>query len=232
MSARGDKCLCLPMVLFGLCLLLGLLAGHTASAQDDSDGPLACVNSTGTSLDLEQFAGTWWEVARQPVGSYFCTQINVTVLSTAQDNVLINTTYSNTPTYPWVNQVMNATLTVTNGSTEGHNFTYWNPPVYTAYTVYKVLATNYTDYAFICGYTNASDTATSFGMIITRNRSISTAALDNLESLSSAKYANFLNGSMGLITQDETCLGNGADPSTAVTAFYAVFALVIYQLTK
>ncbi|KAH8359655.1 hypothetical protein KR093_008193 [Drosophila rubida] len=211
------------------CLLLG-----AASGQDAGAVPVACNVSSSMALDLAKFAGIWWEIVRQPVGSNFCTQINVTVLNQATDNVLIDTTYSNTLLYPWVNQTMNATLTVPNdtAAADGYNFTYWNPPSYTPYTVFKVLDTDYSNYAFICGYTNATDNSTAFGVVIARNRTLSTAYLDSLESNSSALYQNFANGSMTLITQDQTCVGNGADPSTAFAVFYAVFAFVIYQLTK
>lgn len=52
MTTRGDKCLALG--LFGLCLLLGLLSGHTACAQDTTTAnPIEqCINSTGIDIDL------------------------------------------------------------------------------------------------------------------------------------------------------------------------------------
>ncbi|XP_062123574.1 uncharacterized protein LOC133836958 [Drosophila sulfurigaster albostrigata] len=220
---------------WGLGLFFGLLLSLCSTPSTIGQNvPVPCDVSPSIALDLNQFAGIWWEIVRQPVGTNFCTQINVTVLNQAENNVLIDTTYSNTVTYPWVNQTMNATLTVLNDTEEanGYNFTYWNAPSYTPYTVFKVLDTDYANYAFICGYTNATDNSTAFGMVIARNRTLSTVYLDSLESESSAKYDNFANGTMTLITQDDTCLGNGADPSTAFTVFYAVFAFVIYQLTK
>lgn len=219
-----------------LCVFLTLGFNSSQVRAQTPNTPLACNVSSSIALDLDKFAGIWWEIARQPVGLMFCTEINVTVLSTTTDtdNVLIDTTYSNTPLFPWVNQTMNATLSVANGTVAptGYNFSYTNPPTQTPYTVFKILDTDYTTFAFICGYTNATDNSTEFGMIIARNRSLSTAVLDSLESQSSALSTNFANGSMSLITQDETCTGNGADPSTAFTVFYAIFAFVIYHLTK
>ncbi|EDW15779.1 apolipoprotein D [Drosophila mojavensis] len=231
MSSKSDEwCFGLLSVF----LLLGLLCGHTVEADDSGTTAQACNVSTSMALDLQKFSGIWWEIARQPTGSMFCTQINITVQNTTEDNVLIDSTYSNTITYPWVNQTMNATLTIANDTPAagGYNFTFWNPPQYTPYAVWKVLDTDYDNYAFVCGYTNSTDNSTAFAMIIARNRTLSTTYLDSLESESSSRYDNFLNGSMTLITQDGTCEGNGADPSTALTAFYAIFALVIYALTK
>lgn len=55
MSTRGDKCLALG--LFGVWLLLGLLSGHTAYAQDatQANSPLEqCSASPGISIDLDK----------------------------------------------------------------------------------------------------------------------------------------------------------------------------------
>ncbi|EDV93565.1 uncharacterized protein LOC6563141 [Drosophila grimshawi] len=234
-----------------VCLLLGLLSNQGIYAQDDTTttstisttpaisttesvhDTMACNVSTSMALDLEKFSGIWWEITRQPVGSIFCTKINVTVLDKSEDNVLIDTTYSNTIDYPYVNQTMNATLTVADkiSSTEGYNFTYWNPPDYTPHTVFKVLDTDYSQYAVICGYTNATDNSTAFGMIIARDRTLAPTVLDTIESESSALYDNFFDGTMTLTTQGSTCY-SGADPSTTSTVLYAIFAIVIYLYTK
>lgn len=152
-----------------------------------------------------QFNGTWWEVARNPAptGNWDCVEVNF--IMEPQNTARIETTYSNTPSYLWVNQTMYTDIAlgnVVNGG--GYNISYINGLSNTSYTVYKLLDTDYENYAFVCGYTNASNPNTFFGIILTRDRYPNTTALNSYEAMASQNYANFTNGTMSLITQSPT----------------------------
>ncbi|XP_075144779.1 uncharacterized protein LOC142219900 [Haematobia irritans] len=186
------------------------------------------------NFDPSQINGTWWEVARNPapIGNWDC--VEVEFIEEPGNNVLIQTTYSNTPSYLWVNQTMSATINLDNSNGDGYNISYVNGLTNTSYTVYKLLDTDYQNYAFICGYTNISDTNSTFGIVLTRERYPNTTVLNSYEMMAYQNYADFTNGTMSLITQSPTCYIGGAyglyEYSIVVTLLVLLQALLHFVM--
>uniref|UniRef100_A0A1I8N9X8 Lipocalin/cytosolic fatty-acid binding domain-containing protein n=1 Tax=Musca domestica TaxID=7370 RepID=A0A1I8N9X8_MUSDO len=215
------------MLAIGILCFIFLTNGLTYAQQS----PPLCTQSSSMTVNSTEFNGTWWEVARNPAptGNWDCVEVNF--IMEPQNTARIATTYSNTPSYLWVNQTMYTDIAlgnVVNGG--GYNISYINGLSNTSYTVYKLLDTDYENYAFVCGYTNASDPNTFFGIILTRDRYPNTTALNSYEAMASQNYANFTNGTMSLITQSPTCYAAGAyglrDYAILATLLAALHALV------
>ncbi|XP_017472778.1 PREDICTED: uncharacterized protein LOC108363802 [Rhagoletis zephyria] len=222
-----------------LCLLLlvGLLANQI-TAQDSSTTsapPLSiqyCNESSNMAFDIEQISGTWYELARNPApsNSLLCAQLNITALP--NNFVNISFTYSNTATYPWVNQTMYSNVTVDANNTAGYNISFTMYGKSYPLTTYKVLDTNYNNYTFVCGYTNISDYSTFFGVVLTRERILNSSILTDYESMAEAKYGLFSTKSMTTISQTAECSSNKGVAiiqmvSSVVAFFFAAAALLV-----
>lgn len=149
-------------------------------------------------------SGVWWEVARNPtLASLACVRVNFTEIQ--PDNVMeIATTYSVSTTYLWVNQTMYANVSLANDISNGYNISYIDGISRTEFTVYKLLNTDYKSFALFCGYTNATNNETSFGIILTRERFPNITQLTDIEVPASTQYADFTFGTMPLVTQSPT----------------------------
>lgn len=149
-------------------------------------------------------SGIWWEIARDPaISPMGCIKVNVSV--DEPENVLkIATTYSVSSSYLWVNQTMYANISLANtdvASPDGYNFSYVNGIAGPDYAVYKLLDTDYNNYAFVCGYTNATNNATSFGILLMRDRNPNSTSIIDWENTASTQYSDFTMGTMPLVTQ-------------------------------
>ncbi|XP_037827064.1 uncharacterized protein LOC119615051 [Lucilia sericata] len=88
-------------------------------------------------------------------------------------------------------------------------------------TVYKLLNTDYNNYALVCGFTNATNTSMSFGIILTRERYPNLTQVIDLEDSASLLYSDFEFGTMPLVTQSPKCYTAGVTPQ------YSVFSTIV-----
>lgn len=211
-----------------------VLLAVSATAQTVQDQQLSCAQATSMGFDSNRISGTWYEVARNPAPpSLFCVEIDVVVSPQNSSLLLINTTYANNGDYLYVQQTVRGNISLVNATqdnTDGFNVTFTGI-MYPSQVTYKLLDTNYDNYTLICGYTDATTNATDFGVVLTRNRNISSSnntALNMYEQRGFNMSIAFLNGSMPTIQQSDQCLANAGN--TALPFFSAMFALVYMML--
>lgn len=150
---------------------------------------------------LTQISGIWWEVARSPAKlNLACVKVQFTEIQT-ENTLEIATTYATSYTDLWKNQTVYANISLTNNNANGFNISYSNGLTTPTTTTYKLLDTDYNNYALICGYTNAINNETSFGIVMTRQRFPNVTYLLDLEDAASLKYIDFEFGTMPLVTQ-------------------------------
>ena len=141
-------------------------------------------------------AGIWYEELRAPAKNISCARINVS-LAKNNTELTVKTLYSATQNGYLMDKldqaIINASLVNAN---TGFNVSYSSANG--ANTTYKVLSTDYDTNLVMCGFTNSSDTTTSFGIIFTRVQAVNTTwliqvknnASQMLSTLSGNNYAN------------------------------------------
>ncbi|XP_065354488.1 uncharacterized protein LOC135948962 [Calliphora vicina] len=198
------------MLKFLVIIGLLLLANNSADAQSQ---PALCSDSFNMAFNATQLSGVWWEVARNPaLAGLACVKVNFTEIQ--PENVLeIAITYAVSNTYLWSNRTMYANVSLANSNVynmNGYNISYNDGTYTTKYAVYKLLNTDYENYALICGYTNVTNTATSFGIYLTRERNPNMTQLIELEDAASTLYSDFSFGNMPLVNQSSSCYTSDA----------------------
>lgn len=73
-----------------------------------------------------------------------------------------------------------------------------------ANTTYKILNTDYTSNVVLCGYTNASEPTSSFGIILTRSQIVNSTWLMELKSNASQILPGFNDSTTANITQSKS----------------------------
>ncbi|KAM7351646.1 uncharacterized protein ACRADG_004418 [Cochliomyia hominivorax] len=216
------------MLKFLLLITLLILSRYLIKAQNQ---PSLCSQSNSMDFNVTEISGTWWEVARYPSDSSLaCIRVKFSEIQT--DNVMeIATTYSVSTAYLWVNQTMYANISLANPNTNGYNISYTDGIRTRPYTVYKLLRTDYNNYAMFCGYTNATNNATSFGILLTRERYPNITQLTEWENSVSSQYADFSYGVLPLVTQSPTCYAAGTVSRYSILATMWAFTYAILNIT-
>ncbi|XP_037956494.1 uncharacterized protein LOC119686101 [Teleopsis dalmanni] len=217
--------------LFGVSVLviaLSVLSGSVTgqSTNPPATTPVNCSDATMMSnIDISALYGTWYEVARQPSIGAACIEVDIGGSSQSTDIVYVNTTYASNMNMlnqnKTVSQTFNKTLATANGS-----ITLYSNISSTNY-LFKVLSTDNTNYAFVCGYT--SNNSSSIGVILTRTRYVNATYLGNLEAQAAINYSDFSATSMYTITQNEGCVVSGA---ATLVPFISLLTALVYSLMK
>ncbi|XP_037943066.1 uncharacterized protein LOC119675924 [Teleopsis dalmanni] len=184
-------------------------------------GQCSDVNSI-TSFTPNDLAGVWYVVARYPDPGFLCTEVKFTLLS--NDNMRLETTYSNAPAHPWDNVTVSAVV-CSNVTTGGYTIVFhlYNNPAMPA-VVMKVLKLNTKTHAYICGYTNLNDKIyDSFTMIITRKRIIHSKKLAEYEDSAPPGVDGFGSTVMIPIVQSESC-----NTGTTSTLSFMIMVLTLF----
>ncbi|CAD6996357.1 unnamed protein product [Ceratitis capitata] len=204
--------------------LLCLFGSRGVSAQNNTQNLIQCQDANSLMNLTTNFTGSWYESSRSPASALGCVALDLVSNATG---LYLNLTMPTSANALNINQTLTYSLDFqapnVTGQTSpmaGYSFSSSLGNV----TV-KVLSTDNTNYAIICGYT--SNANSSFGAILTRQRPVSSATLTSYAVSVNSTYADFSN--MTDLTQSSVCYESSAASHASALSF--VFA-IIYALFK
>lgn len=188
-----------------------------------------CQNANSLTNLSSTFEGQWYEAIRSPASELSCVGLDIFSNTTG---IYLNLTTPQTTAALNLNQTATYLLTPVNGSDSGSTVNVTSPAGgYTYVTsssvnvTIKVLQANSSSYAVLCGYSSNSNS--SFGLVITRQRSVANATLSSYVAQVNSTYAGFDN----LTTVDQGLACYQSSAATHASALSLVFA-VLYAVTK
>ncbi|XP_050341775.1 uncharacterized protein LOC126767980 [Bactrocera neohumeralis] len=190
---------------------------------------LACQNASSlTNLD-STFEGQWYEAIRSPASEWSCVGLDI---YSNTSGIYLNLTTPQTTAALNLNQTSTYLLKPVNGTNSSSTVNVTSPADGYTYATsssvnvtIKVLLANSSSYAVLCGYSSNSNS--SFGLVMTRQRSVANATLTSYVGLVNSTYADFDN--LTTVDQGTACYQSSA--ATHASALSLVFA-VIYAVTK
>ncbi|XP_030373743.1 uncharacterized protein LOC115623505 [Scaptodrosophila lebanonensis] len=186
------------------CLLICLLGSQRILVLGQMTVADYCNTFPSMTINVTQFMGEWYEVARLPANNMSCVQTNLSI-NAQQDALNVNTSFSYESDEPWNKYDMIGAVSLPNLTPLSlYNFSYTLGNVSLPYSWYKIVTTDYTNFSFICGYSNATGTIDTFALVLSRNQtSLSQEASGLITSLQ-----------MPMIIQNSTCSTNPNSSST------------------
>jgi len=202
-----------------LCLALSINMGNAQMTCSEAEA-LADVNATA-------LLGQWYEVARNPAKPEVnCVAVD---LSLDNDTLTVSTTFANNPNAWNTNQTAHANVSLTETVANNNTVQLIYNTNALPQSMLKLLETDYKNYVLACGYTNASDPATSYGMVLARSRMVSNDTMQPWLVNAVQNYTNFVKD-MPMVVQSDVCYKNGATSLAATSAMLTLLFSLLKML--
>ncbi|XP_054747202.1 uncharacterized protein LOC129253014 [Anastrepha obliqua] len=207
-------------------LTVALLCLCSSSVMAQNNTQISCQNATSLTSLNSSFVGEWYEASRSPASNSSCVGLNI---FTNTSGLYLNLTVSASNTLLYENTTVsyslaNSTVVSSNETSPAGGYVF--VPTANVNVTIKVLMTDNTNYALVCGYYN--NTGSTFGAILTRQRPVSNATLTSYVTMGNASYADFAN--MTAVVQNSTCYL--ASSAASHVSMLSLIVATIYAMLK